>query len=127
MLVLVLPREQPPKATASLVASADPTAPSDAPVVPPTASAAPRPALAVVGSADRGAALFGRSGCFVCHGPYAGGSFGPRIARTALPLDAVLSQVRRPRSDYMPAFVAGQLSDQAVADIYAFLQSLPGP
>jgi hypothetical protein len=30
-------------------------------------------------------------------------------------------------NDCMPAYAAPVLSDQAVADIYAFVQSLPGP
>ena len=34
--------------------------------------------------------------------------------------------MRNPSND-MPAYAAEVMSDQAVADVYAFLQSLPGP
>ena len=75
-------------------------------------------------AADRGATLYGRSGCVVCHGVRADGLIGPRIAGTQLSLTAVRQQVRLPLHPRMPAFAQDQLSDEGIAAIYAFLQSL---
>jgi mono/diheme cytochrome c family protein len=75
-------------------------------------------------AADRGATLYGRNGCVVCHGVRAEGLIGPRIAGTHLSLTAVRQQVRLPLHPRMPAFAQDQLSDEGIAAIYAFLQSL---
>lgn len=75
-------------------------------------------------AADRGATLYGRNGCVVCHGVRAEGLIGPRIAGTQLSLTAVRQQVRLPLHPRMPAFAQDQLSDEGIAAIFAFLQSL---
>ena len=75
---------------------------------------------------DRGAWLFGLKGCTVCHGANGEGIIGPRIAGTSLALGAVLDQVRRPPHPRMPTFPRDDLSDEGVAQIYAFLQSVRG-
>ena len=64
------------------------------------------------------------TGCFSCHGNAAEGYVGPRIARTSLPLGAVVAQVRFPMTPKMTPFSRRQLSDEEIAYIYAFLQSL---
>lgn len=71
----------------------------------------------------RGQRLFYAVGCFQCHGVKAEGAVGPRIARTDLPLDAVMNQVYQPVGD-MPAFSVEGVSKSDVAAIYAYLQSL---
>jgi mono/diheme cytochrome c family protein len=43
-----------------------------------------------------------------------------------MPFEGFLGQIRNPSND-MPAYAAQVLPDQAVADIYAYVQSLPGP
>ena len=43
-----------------------------------------------------------------------------------MPFDAFKAQLRNPAND-MPAYPERVLSDQQIADIYAFVQSLPGP
>jgi len=43
-----------------------------------------------------------------------------------MPFEGFLGQIRNPSND-MPAYAAQVMSDQAVADIYAYMQSLPGP
>jgi mono/diheme cytochrome c family protein len=67
-------------------------------------------------------------GCYACHGTVGqGASTGPKLAPSPIPFDAVQQQVRQPRQD-MPRFGTDQLSDQDLADIYAYLQSIPaGP
>ena len=74
--------------------------------------------------AARGEQFFERLDCARCHGQNAQGDVGPGIAGTRLSLDEVRAQLRNPRNQ-MPAFRESRLSDDAVADIYAFLQALP--
>ena len=50
----------------------------------------------------------------------------PILAHTAVPFDGFKGQVRNPIND-MPAFPSALLSDKDIADIYAFVKSLPGP
>jgi mono/diheme cytochrome c family protein len=42
-----------------------------------------------------------------------------------MPFDGFKGQLRNPAND-MPAFSDAVLSDQEIADIYAFVESLPG-
>lgn len=68
--------------------------------------------------------------CFACHGRSGqGGAMNgpaPILAKTAMPFDGFKAQLRQPISD-MPAYSEAVMSDQQVADVYAFLQTLPGP
>jgi len=48
------------------------------------------------------------------------------LAKTALPAEAFVAYIRDPPNN-MPAYAAAVLPDTAAADIYAYLQSLPGP
>ena len=67
--------------------------------------------------------LFFENGCNICHGDTGQGGIGPAIAQTTLTLAAVISQYRNPRA-VMPPFAENRISDDQVANIYAFLQSL---
>ena len=80
------------------------------------------------GDAKAGQQLFGSIGCWECHGSQAqGGAItGPRLAPTALPYGAVLQQLRVPQSA-MPPYEPAVITDEQVADIYAWLESLPAP
>jgi hypothetical protein len=64
----------------------------------------------------------------VCHGRAGqGGAYtgpAPALARTGLPFDGFKAQIRDP-SDNMPAYSDAVLSDKDIADIYAFVESLP--
>ena len=80
------------------------------------------------GDANRGEQLFVNAGCYACHG-YAGQgamATGPRVARTVLRLEAFTMMLRSPASD-MPPYGSAILSDGDVADIFAYLQSMPAP
>jgi mono/diheme cytochrome c family protein len=75
------------------------------------------------GSAERGAASFNKYMCYTCHGTVGQGAdrgTGPRIAPSPLPYPAFALQVRTPRLD-MPAYRTEFVSDQELADIYAYL------
>ena len=82
------------------------------------------------GDATNGKKVFLADGCFTCHGRVGqGGAYNgpaPILAHTALPFDGFKGQVRNPVDD-MPAYSDAVLSDKDIADIYAFVQSLPGP
>lgn len=90
-------------------------------------TAAPRPAAPVpAGRADVGRTLFMKNGCFLCHGAEAqGGAAGPRLGPAAISF-ARLSYVRKTTGE-MPPYTTKVLSDRDLADIYAFLESLPKP
>jgi mono/diheme cytochrome c family protein len=82
------------------------------------------------GDAAKGKRLYLADGCFTCHGRAGqGGAYNgpaPVLAKTEMPFEGFAGQVRNPAND-MPAYPGALLSDQDIADIYAFLQSLPGP
>ncbi|HBY96809.1 MAG TPA: hypothetical protein DEP84_23155 [Chloroflexi bacterium] len=72
---------------------------------------------------EEGQFLFYALGCFYCHGVKAEGAVGPRLARTSISLDKVISQVYQPE-DEMPAFSKERVSERDLAAIYAYLHSL---
>jgi ubiquinol-cytochrome c reductase cytochrome c subunit len=82
------------------------------------------------GSAENGKAAFVKHGCWQCHGFQGQGSVETSAGRvlydTKLPFDAFKAYVRDP-SGAMPPFHAEILSDSDLADIYAYLESLPKP
>jgi mono/diheme cytochrome c family protein len=80
------------------------------------------------GSVENGRRLYARYGCYECHGLEAqgGGSAGPRIGPDPVPLSALLAYVREPARE-MPPYTDKVVSDKELADIYAFLKSLPHP
>jgi mono/diheme cytochrome c family protein len=81
------------------------------------------------GDAGNGKRVYLADGCFTCHGRAGqGGAFNgpaPSLAKTEMPFDAFKGQLRDPIND-MPAYSTAVLSDQDIADMYAFVQSLPG-
>ena len=89
----------------------------------------PNVALAAA-SADNGKVAFVKHGCWQCHGFEGQGSndtsAGRVLYNTKLPFDAFKVYVRDP-SGAMPPFHVEILSDSDLADIYAYLESLPKP
>ena len=83
-------------------------------------------ALLASGDAAHGQELFFANGCNVCHGDTGEGLIGPTIAQTGLTLSQVVGQYRTPRG-IMPAFDADRVSDQDIADIVTWLQTLELP
>ena len=78
------------------------------------------------GEAANGKRLYMTYGCYECHGTTGagGGIAGPRIAPNPLPLHGVKSKLRT-ASGRMPVFSETVLKDAEIADIYAYLQSMP--
>jgi mono/diheme cytochrome c family protein len=91
--------------------------------LPATAQDAPK------GDVANGKRVFLADGCFMCHGRSGqGGAYNgpaPVLAKTAMPFEGFKGQLRQPAQD-MPAYSEAVMSDQQIADIYAFVQSLPG-
>jgi mono/diheme cytochrome c family protein len=81
------------------------------------------------GDLDNGKRVYLATGCFTCHGRAGqGGAYNgpaPALAKTAMPFEGFKMQLRNPSKD-MPAYSEPVMSDQEIADIYAFMQSLPG-
>ena len=81
------------------------------------------------GDATNGKNVYIAVGCYTCHGRSGqGGAYNgpaPVLAKTALPYAAFKFQLRTPAKD-MPAYTEAVMDEQAVADIYAFVQTLPG-
>jgi ubiquinol-cytochrome c reductase cytochrome c subunit len=78
------------------------------------------------GDAKAGLANFQKYGCYTCHGILGQGTLrdGPHLNAAAIGFPAVLAQLRNPRYE-MPAYTEAQISDQGVADVYAYLTTLP--
>ena len=69
-------------------------------------------------------------GCSYCHGTAGQGGGGRtgglRIAHMGIAYPAFLNQLRHPVNE-MPPYVEAALPEQDVADIYAYVSSLPAP
>lgn len=82
------------------------------------------------GSGDRGQQAYMKYMCYTCHGTLGQGAdrgTGPKLAPGLLPYAAFALQVRTPRLD-MPPYRQQFLSDQELADIYAYLSlTKPSP
>jgi mono/diheme cytochrome c family protein len=76
------------------------------------------------GDAVHGKRIYVSYGCWQCHGYQGQGGAGPKLAPQPLPYEAVSRQLRKPRGT-MPVYTHVTTSDQDVADIYAYLQSMP--
>jgi ubiquinol-cytochrome c reductase cytochrome c subunit len=80
------------------------------------------------GNTDNGKRLFLRNGCYQCHGTVGqGGLAGARLAQSRLSLVAFTAYVRNPAPGNMPPYRAKVMTDQELADVYAYVQSVPPP
>lgn len=79
---------------------------------------------ALAASAEKGKGAFLQHGCWQCHGSQGQGGVGPKLAPNPIPFDT-LSNFVRTTNRQMPPFRKEILSDEDLADIYAYLQSIP--
>ena len=79
-------------------------------------------------SADKGKQLFIKNGCWQCHGERGqGGVAGLKLAPDPIPFETLQNFVRT-TNRAMPPYREEILSNDDLADIYAYLQSIPkGP
>ena len=77
---------------------------------------------------ENGKTLFEVKSCYQCHGWRGqGGLAGARLSQTKLNLQAFRAIVRNPPPGGMPPYRAKVLSDQELADLFAYIQSFPAP
>lgn len=85
------------------------------------------PGAALAASAEKGKVAFVKNGCWQCHGFVAqGGPAGPKLAPNPMPFEALSAFVRFTKGR-MPPYQEAVLSNADLADIYAYLQSIPKP
>jgi ubiquinol-cytochrome c reductase cytochrome c subunit len=91
-------------------------------------TSAPASETAKTGNAEEGKRLYIKYGCYECHGLAGQGSTtsGPRIGPDPVPLPALVLYLRNPTGQ-MPPYTEKVVSNQELADIHAFLESLPHP
>jgi ubiquinol-cytochrome c reductase cytochrome c subunit len=108
-------------AAATLEAQRGQGAATNAPA-PSAATAQTAPA----GNAENGKKIYSSYGCYQCHGYAAQGGAGARLAPRPIAFATFSRYVRRPTGQ-MPPYTAKVVSDQELADIYAFLTTIPAP
>ena len=82
---------------------------------------------AFAASADKGKGLFVKNGCWQCHGTVGqGGVAGPKLAPEPMPLEAMANFIRN-SNRAMPPYREAILSNDDLADIHAYLSSVPTP
>ena|SRR5437868_12560498 len=84
------------------------------------------------GNAKAGESLYIKANCYTCHGTVGQGGAGPRIGPNPLPAAAFVNFVRKGTPGWslvggMPSFPPAVLSDANLADVRAFLASIPAP
>jgi len=77
----------------------------------------------VTGNAQAGKDLYVRYSCYACHGYDGHGGAGARLVPTRMTVERFTAYVRNPRQ--MPPYSTKLLSDAQVADLWAYLKSLP--
>jgi len=83
------------------------------------------PPVLAAGSAEKGKLAYVKHGCWQCHGFVGqGGVTGPKLAPNPMPPEALSAFVRN-AAGAMPPYQKAILSDEDLADIHAYLQSLP--
>ncbi len=82
---------------------------------------------APAGNVENGKKLFVNRACFQCHGYVGqGGQAGARLTQRNFSWNYFVSYIRKPSGQMVP-YTAKVLPEQEVADIYAWIKSLPPP
>lgn len=88
------------------------------------------PSAVLAASVEQGKKAFIQNGCWQCHGTMGQGSImtsaGKRLAPDPIPWEGFSGFVRSTNRS-MPPYSEKILSDGDLADIYAYLQSIPKP
>src|SRR3989441_6039083 len=75
------------------------------------------------GNAQQGKDLYLRYSCYACHGYDGHGGAGARLGPMRMNLPRFAAYVRNPRQ--MPPYTAQVLADTQLADLWAYIKSLP--
>ncbi len=83
-------------------------------------------AQAPAGNAAKGKELFLRYSCYACHGFSGQNGPGARLVPMKIAQAGFVSYIRNPpRPNLMPSYSAKAVPDAEMADIYAYIKSLP--
>lgn len=82
--------------------------------------------LAQDGNVANGKKLYLKDGCYECHGYNGQGGAGARLAPKVMATANLIKYVRHPAGS-MPPYTAKVASDQDLADIRAYLATMPDP
>lgn len=95
----------------------------------PVVRAQQTPDAAAAGNAEKGKKTFVADGCYECHGYEGQGAAqtgAARIGPPQLSFEAFQTYVRKPAVQ-MPPYTAKAVPEQDLADIYAYLKTIPMP
>lgn len=81
------------------------------------------PAAAPAGNAQNGKELYLKYSCYACHGYDGHGGAGTRLVPMRMTADRFTAYVHNPRQ--MPPYTTKVLSDAQLADIWAYVKSMP--
>ena len=85
------------------------------------------PLALAAGSAEKGKTGYVKHGCWQCHGFVGqGGVTGPKLAPEPMAVEAFTAFVRG-SNGAMPPYQEAILSNDDLADIHAYLQTIPKP
>ena len=87
------------------------------------AASAQAPAAPASGNAQPGKEPYLKYSCYACHGYDGHGGSGARLVPLAMTASRFTAYVRNPRR--MPPYTAKVLSDAQLADLFAYIKSLP--
>ena len=90
-----------------------------------TLTASAQTPTGAAGNALVGKDLFLRYSCYACHGYDGHGGAGARLVPMRMTGDRFTAYVRNPRTPQMPTYSTKLLTDAQLADVWAYLKSLP--
>jgi mono/diheme cytochrome c family protein len=95
-------------------------------VIPSASVTAAQGGAAPAGTVDAGRAVWatGNTSCRNCHGGEGEGAFAIALAGRKVPFQRFRDYVRTPKGR-MPAYIESELTDQEIADLVAYFDSLP--
>jgi mono/diheme cytochrome c family protein len=79
-----------------------------------------------IGNVANGKKIYVTYGCYQCHGYEGQGGAGARLAPKPIAFALFSRYVRKP-TQQMPPYTAKVVTEQEMADIYAFLLTIPAP
>ena len=91
----------------------------------PVHASAQTQAAAPVGSIQSGKDLYLRYSCYACHRYDGNGGVGARLVPLPMTVARFTAYIRNPPRPQMPAYSSKLLSDAQLADIWAYIKSLP--
>jgi mono/diheme cytochrome c family protein len=82
--------------------------------------------IAMAADAAKGKLAYVKNGCYQCHGFAGQGGAGPKLAPQPIPYEAFANFVRTSNRQ-MPPYSEQILSNEDLADIHAYVATLPAP